>query len=535
MTPSRFPRPPFPVSDGSDGAEPAERHPATLDGRRFRALVTAFADFVWATDPAGRLLYDLRPWREITGQTADELLGYGWLEGVHPDDRARVEATWHVAVTEGTPYAIAYRLVGPDGGRWLDLRGAPVVGEDGEVQEWIGTAVDVTEQRAARDVEHRLQAELESERRMLEEIVARAPMAVAVLRGPSHEFRLFNERYLDLVPPGRVRIGMTVADALPEAEVAIPLLDRVLAGEIVALSELGIPFDDERSYRGHRHYDIVYTPILEAGLSVGVLVTATEVTETVRRRDDLERQLLEERLLAEQLQHALLPEGLPEIDGLSFAVRYLPAGEGVGVGGDWYDVVALADGRVMVTIGDVCGRGLGAATVMSQVRSAIRAYALEDPEPASVLARVARFVDDLGLPDMITAAVGLVDRAGGTLTLANAGHLAPVLLTPGAAPSLLPVALDPPLGAGRDAYRSVTVPFGPGSMLALYTDGVVERRDLSIAATLEELRSAAEAGARTTAAELCETLTAYARRDGGIADDAALLICAVDVPERPAA
>jgi PAS domain S-box-containing protein len=515
---SRFPRH-LPDADNPDRAATG------LDGTRFRSLVTAFSDFVWVTDPKGRLLIDLPPWRAITGQTVEELLGYGWLDGVHPDDRPHVEAAWQAAVSTLTPYNISYRVVGLKGDRWLDLRGAPVI-VDGVPQEWIGTAVDITDQRVAQTIEHRLQATLDGERRMLEDIVTRAPLAVAVLHGPEHEFRMYNDRYLDLVPNSRVLVGARVIDALPEAGVAIPLLDRALAGETVALSELGIPFDDERSYRGHRHYDIVYAPVMEGSHPVGVLVTAAEVTDKVRRRDDLERQLLEERHIAEQLQRALLPEGLPAIAGLSLAVKYLPAGQGEGVGGDWYDVIELADDRVLVTIGDVCGRGVQAATVMSQVRSAIRAYALEDPDPASVLTRVAHYATALGLPDMITAIVGLLEPANERLTLANAGHLAPLLVAPGGVPRLADVHVDPPLGSDRTHYRNKVVDFAAGSMLALYTDGVVERRDRSIATTIEHLRQAAQDGRHATADELCATLTAHAQRTGGISDDAALLVCA---------
>ncbi len=140
---------------------------------------------------------------------------------------------------------------------------------------------------------------------MLEQVVAQTPSAVAVLLGPDHEFRYFNEAFLRLVPAGRVEAGRTVADALPEAvEAALPLLDRAFRGETVVLDTLQIPFTGPESFRGHRYYRGLYSPLLEGGRPIGVLITATDITDDVRRRQDLEAELARERDLARQLQES---------------------------------------------------------------------------------------------------------------------------------------------------------------------------------------------------------------------------------------
>jgi PAS domain S-box-containing protein len=493
---------------------------------------------VFRTDAAGRLTTDMPLWRDITGQTPEDLLGLGWLEGVHPDDRDRVAATWQEAVSGQDLFVIEYRISGATVTRWMDVRAAPVFDEHGAIEEWIGRVIDVTARREAEHLHERLQSALEFERRTLEQVVTQSSAAVAVLWGPDHEYRLFNERYADLIPPGRVlRRGMTVAEALPEAvQYAVPLLNAVLQGETITRAELAIPFDDARSHRGHRYYDFTYSPLVEAGLPVGVLVVATESTEAVRARETLERQLSAERGVAEQLQRALLPDRLPELDGLRTAVEYLPAMADVGVGGDWYDAVRVDVGRVLLVIGDVGGRGLEAATVMSQLRSAVRAYAVEVRSPGEILSRVATYCERLDLSDLVTVAIGLLDLQERRLSVASAGHLPPLVVRPGEPPQFIELPGDPPLGTGRRRFREREVDLPAGSTLVLYTDGLVEERDRSLADSLDGLRAAvAGDDAHGSPEALRETLLRHATAGRPTSDDVALMVCATDPVRDPLA
>jgi PAS domain S-box-containing protein len=114
--------------------------------QRYRSLVEATASFVWVARPDGALISDMPRWREITGQSVDELLGSGWMEVIHPDDRPAVAAAWRQAVRQAGPYAVEYRIRERDGGlRHLFVRGTPVFAPDGRVREFIGLCIDVTE------------------------------------------------------------------------------------------------------------------------------------------------------------------------------------------------------------------------------------------------------------------------------------------------------------------------------------------------------------------------------------------------------
>lgn len=487
-----------------------------LDADETTALLRTLSDFVWRADAGGRLATDMPQWRAITGQTPDELLGHGWVEGVHPEDRERVTASWQAAVDARTVYDVQYRITGPGGERWYHARAAPVLDGEGAPSRWVGTVVDVTDGREAQD-------DVARQRALLEQIIDEAPTAIAVLWGPEHEFRFFNEHYLALVPAGRVTVGATVGEVLPEAAQVLPLLDAVRGGEPFVFEELAVPFDGPRSHEGRRFYQGSYRPVLDRGRPGGVLVVATEVTDQVRRRDDLAVRVRRERQAAERLQRALLPEQPPVIEGLDIALAYLPAGEDVGVGGDWYDVFPAGGDRVLLVIGDVAGRGMQAATWMSQMRSAVRAYARQDPDPERVLAECALLADALAMPEMITVGCGPLDLVSGRLEWASAGHPAPLLLRPGRGAVIVPQRPGPPLGAGATAHPRTSVDLRPGDALVLYTDGAVEDRSRPLDDGIAELLAAAP-DPTAGAAAVVEALSRHVAGRDGEDDDVALLV-----------
>jgi serine phosphatase RsbU (regulator of sigma subunit) len=180
-------------------------------------------------------------------------------------------------------------------------------------------------------------------------------------------------------------------------------------------------------------------------------------------------------LAAVALQRSLLPTALPAVPGLDLAARYV-TGSGT-VGGDWYDVFVLPDGRLGVVVGDVAGSGLDAAVIMGRMRSALRAYVLEAADPAAALRRLDRKIQYFEPEAMATVLYGVYTPGTGEFTVSLAGHLPPVLAAPGGSASLLPVRPDPPIGAADDPpRRSVTVIIPPGALLCCFTDGLVERR-----------------------------------------------------------
>jgi len=180
-----------------------------------------------------------------------------------------------------------------------------------------------------------------------------------------------------------------------------------------------------------------------------------------------------ERSAALMLQRSLLPRILPALPSATCAARYIPGAAGAEVGGDWYDVLSLASGAVAVAIGDVQGRGLAAASVMGQLRAAVRAYALEDHEPKEVILRADGVVHSLDDARLATCAYARFEPDAGQVTVANAGHLPPLVVDQDGARF---VEVDPglPLGIGGGVFSQSTFDAPEGSFLVLYTDGLVE-------------------------------------------------------------
>jgi anti-anti-sigma factor len=201
---------------------------------------------------------------------------------------------------------------------------------------------------------------------------------------------------------------------------------------------------------------------------------------------------LSERRVAHTLQRSMLTTQLPDVDGVELAVRYLPGTRQTEVSGDWYDVIPLPDGRVGVVIGDVVGRGIEAAATMSQLRTALRAYAVEGLEPAVVIAKLHRLVDHLRVGMSTTLVYLDFDPITREMRYVSAGHL-PILHVAASGESrFLPGARSTPLGTttvGVEIPQERLV-LEPGEAVLLYTDGLVERRDQSIDARLEQLRGA---------------------------------------------
>ncbi|MEV6020178.1 MULTISPECIES: SpoIIE family protein phosphatase [unclassified Streptomyces] len=177
--------------------------------------------------------------------------------------------------------------------------------------------------------------------------------------------------------------------------------------------------------------------------------------------------------LARTLQQALLPRSLPTLSGLEVAARYLPAGHGMDVGGDFYDLIRLDASTAAAVIGDVQGHNMAAAALMGQVRTAVHASA--GARPDEVLSRTNRVLADLEPDLLVSCLYAHLDLARGQICLASAGHVPPLLHRPGERPAVLEIEPGPLLGIDVDLpYPITSVPMPPGTLLALYTDGLVE-------------------------------------------------------------
>ncbi|HEX2233106.1 MAG TPA: SpoIIE family protein phosphatase [Thermoleophilaceae bacterium] len=229
-----------------------------------------------------------------------------------------------------------------------------------------------------------------------------------------------------------------------------------------------------------------------------------------------------ERDIAASLQRALLPARLPEISGVTHAVRYVAGGAGVEVGGDWYALIPRPNGSVGIAIGDVVGRGVRAASIMGQLRIALRAYALEFADPSVVLRRLARFAQTLPEDQMTTCVYVAIDPENGSLRFTNAGHPPPLIVKPDGSVEYLEGARAMPLGVTADPeYEESDASLEPGSTVLLYTDGLVERRGESIDTGLERLRTVV-ADAPREPELLCDRLLEVLV-DNAPGDDVALL------------
>jgi serine phosphatase RsbU (regulator of sigma subunit)/anti-sigma regulatory factor (Ser/Thr protein kinase) len=235
-------------------------------------------------------------------------------------------------------------------------------------------------------------------------------------------------------------------------------------------------------------------------------------------------QLAEQRAVTEIMQRTLLPDALPEVPGVRFSAKYLPAGSGVRLGGDWYDVLQLSSGRLAFVIGDVVGRGVLAAAVMSEVRIALRAYLSEGHELGEAMSLLNDLLVSMGRRRSATAAIFALDLEGGELEAVSAGHLPALLITPAGEAGLLEQLQGLPLGISMgQEYIPQLYSFPVGSALLLYTDGLVERRGESIEHGLARLRKAAGRPAATEDASLADRVYDGLLGEADLEDDVALL------------
>lgn len=232
----------------------------------------------------------------------------------------------------------------------------------------------------------------------------------------------------------------------------------------------------------------------------------------------------ESRAVTEIMQRSLLPDALPQIPGVRFSAKYLPAGSGIKVGGDWYDVFQLDHGRVSLVIGDVVGRGVLAASVMGEIRTALRAYMVLGYPVADVVRLLNDLLVSMGRNRGATLAILEFDPDAETIEAVVAGHLPPLLIDPSGTPRLIEQTPGPPIGirAGQ-RYPSERHPFPTGSKLLLYTDGLIEQRGEAIDDGLKRLTDAAEVAVTNSDASLADRVYRMLVSEAPLEDDIALL------------
>jgi serine phosphatase RsbU (regulator of sigma subunit)/anti-sigma regulatory factor (Ser/Thr protein kinase) len=204
---------------------------------------------------------------------------------------------------------------------------------------------------------------------------------------------------------------------------------------------------------------------------------------------DSARRYSRERATALTLQRSMLPTGLSAPSSVEVRHRYLPGSKLIEVGGDWYESIALPGGRVALVVGDVAGHGVRAAVTMGRLRTAIKTLTMLELPPAETLQRLDELMHELGVsePHFATCVYAVYDSVDGTCEVASAGHLPPLLVHPDGGNELLDVSPAPPLGIGASPIISRTLQIEDGSLLVLYTDGLVEKRTEDIDVGLARL------------------------------------------------
>jgi PAS domain-containing protein len=287
-------------------------------------------------------------------------------------------------------------------------------------------------------------------------------------------------------------------DRLPDRPENNPL-DQVLADGVARF--IDSPQEMEARYPGLASFAAVggkqawaFLPLTVSGRVVGGCIISFE---RPRRLTDTERGLLialsgliaqtlerarlydAEHHRAQELQRGLLPRALPLLPAVTAAARYLPASEGT-LGGDWYDVIPLSGDRVALVIGDVMGHGLSEAATMGRLRTAVHTLAGLELPPDELISHLNDLVSDLGDDFYATCLYAVYDPATGSCTVSSAGHPPPAVVSPDGTVCLLDLVADPPLGAAAPPFETTELVLPAGSLLVLYTDGLVEsaRRDI---------------------------------------------------------
>ncbi|MFF5439599.1 SpoIIE family protein phosphatase [Streptomyces achromogenes] len=349
------------------------------------------------------------------------------------------------------------------------------------------------------------------------DVLDRVPALVALVHGPDHRIGYVNDAYTTAF--GTRPTGVPARDALPElAELGLlPLLDQVLrSGRPRTLKS--------RKAVDGRSYTFTCTPVTEDGdRDAGVLVFATDVTDHAEAAERLRASERRQRETAVTLQRSLLPQELEQPDDLRIAATYQPGGTEAAVGGDWYDVITLGGGRTALVIGDVMGRGVRAAAVMGQLRTAVRAYARLDLPPHEVLQLLDGLAAEIDANQIATCVYAIHDPNEGRLLYASAGHLPILVRDENGVVSRADEPTGPPLGTGGWMHSSGCVALGPGATAVLYTDGLVERRDADLDEGIAALAGAL-AGATGTPQVVCDRLVRSAGVTADHDDDVAVLV-----------
>ncbi|WP_052443160.1 SpoIIE family protein phosphatase [Streptacidiphilus neutrinimicus] len=482
-----------------------------------------------------------------------------FLALLHPEDAPVVRRRVERAVAELGQCGAYYRTVFPGGEMHaVRFRGRVLADEHGRPTHMIGFVWDATvELHKRRRADHA--ATVREERTLF---IREAAKALSEAVTTADVARVFTELPLPGIPPdglvlavlenGRIQILASSGydgDARPPHD-HVPL-DADHPAALALRTRTPVFLANQEEYRqrfpmawpqaiGHPRHAWAFLPLVASGRPLGVCLVSFDENRTL---DYEERTLLStlgglvgqslararlhdaEHELAAGLQRVLLPRRVPPVPGFDAVARYLPAGTGLQIGGDWYDVVPLPNGHVGVVIGDVQGHDVHAAGVMGQLRIALRAYAAEGHPPAAVMTRAARFLADLDTGHFATCLYAEVNVDYGAVYAVRAGHLNPLIRRADGSTAVhhvdggLPLGVDP-----EQSYPVSRFTLDPGDVLLLCTDGLVETRRIGIDEGMERLRRVVGGCRDVELSALADKIARSAADSAERDDDVALLL-----------
>ncbi|MFI1203908.1 SpoIIE family protein phosphatase [Streptomyces sp. NPDC020883] len=566
-------RPPDPSAEGydprADRDAPRVEEPAPgvshhePIGLRERLSLNRMGTFDWdldggrmALDPGAMEVFDLRP-GEYDGAPMS------LISRVPPEEGLRLDAALSQALQDGnSSYGAYFRIQCRDGTRrWTHSQGRILHDAQGVAYRIIGIVREATSELADSALLRSLQQERQRQTVMVQQTTAALARALSVkdvtrvLTGAGSARRfgadalvlglVANDRFEVIAAAGldgEVPADMThsqLDDTLPLSEAVHSRRPSFLStrGELIARYPRLRPYVDVLPTGSAAFLPLIAQDTVLGALGLFnhepavhspearnlALALAGVVAQSLQRATLFDQ----EREFATGLQAAMLPRRLPPIAGGEVTVRYHPASVGRDVGGDWYDVIALPQGRTGLVVGDVQGHDTHAAAVMGQLRIALRAYASEGHAPETVLVRASRFLAELETERFATCTYVQADLESGTLHLARAGHLGPLICNASRHIDWPDIDGGLPLGLatafGQDHFPETQLFLEPGSTLLLCTDGLVEQPGQDITAGIDALSAAVRAGPAALDA-LADRLSDHLWAEPGSDDDMALLL-----------
>jgi serine phosphatase RsbU (regulator of sigma subunit) len=561
-----------------DGLVPVQAGPPAGEARpdaeervaAYRPRVSAVEAGFFRWDVAAGLVTLEPVTRRLHGLPADGPVTVAQLLARVPeeDTPSLVAALRGITAACGT-YQVEYRVMDTEGTlRSMEARGRMVAGPDGHPAEMTGFVMDTTTIWASREAERRRLRQGAERAALTQKFTAALASAISVsdiTTAAREGLATYGANSLVMLAEqdGRretvARFGFApeAASALAGLPSGSPVADVIATGQPL--------FIGSEAYLARYYPDLAALTqdspqlawaVMPVPVGNDLLVVCLMGFATVRDFAAEERALLvaaagllaqslqrarmyeAEHALARDLQRGLLPHGQLAAPGVTIAARYRPVTSGLEIGGDFYDAIDLADGRVALVIGDVQGHNPIAASLMGRLRTVVHAYAREGQGPAEVMTLANRWLADLNtdvdLAMFATCCFVIIDSARGQLQMCRAGHPGPALAAPGGSPELLEHGDDLLLGVNADErYHTITLPVRAGSVLVLATDGLLDDDGADPGCNVRALLGVLGDGLADEPERLADRLLASRERPTRHGDDIALMVARVDRAARP--